>query len=474
MYVLRRACQNDLDACRKLWADRSGWAARRDLCLPICQLTDAECAAAEVLVLSAEDCVVAAVAVIDQTPGAGWSSTQTQQEAIGLALMVTSPFQRTTSLSRLLVRWAADRAARTEREHVRAAVSCEGLAGHFQTRHGWERTGTHTRNSSRTALLQRPAAYDNQIRAILDDQTAQIPDLNDTLTARELIGAATPPHRPPTPGSKNRPSRASGAEGLYVREAPQPTDPPLPPTDQHTAAEMTPPTVKNLGLPRIPRSKRLTGAEAEKFADQVVHAYLVRRAPTPLISHATGRSGSAIRNVLRRRDVTLRSNGFPRPVVTPKPEAQPRKPHESAIQAVSYTACGKSVAWTSDHLGVSADAVRVRLRQAWRWLGGTGPVSRTRLIRLAVQASLIDAPPDPGVRPTDIGANHLAILHGSARGMDESHIADATQFTRSQVTRMLAALRKQFGAKNAPHLIYLASSLIDSTAADYAEPGIRS
>ncbi|MEV1042358.1 hypothetical protein AB0J01_37950 [Streptomyces sp. NPDC050204] len=472
MYVLRRARRDDLDACKKLWADRSAWAARRHFRLPVSQLTDAECAAAEVLVLTAEDCVIAAVAVIDQTPGAGWSPERTQQEAVGLALMVTSPAQKTNSLSLLLIRWAVDFAARTGREHVRAAVSSEYLAQHLRTRQGWEWAGTHTRNSTRTALLQHPAAHDNQIRTLIDDRTAQVPGLSDSLTARELIGAATSPHRPPTPRSTDRPTNTFDPEGLHVREVPQPTEQLLASADQHTAAENTPPTMESLGLPCIPRSKRLVGAEAEKFADRVVHAYLVLKASTPLIAEATGRSVNAIRNTLLRRGVTLRTEGFPRPVVTPKPEAQPRKPHESAIQAVRYTALGNSGKWISNRLGVSSSTVDVWLRQTWRWLGGTGPLSRTGLVRLAVQAELIDAPPDPGVRPADTDPQHLTVLHCIARGMTGAEIADATAITRYQT--QLTQLRRQFGAENAAHLVYLASSLITDTAADYTDAGTRS
>lgn len=84
--------------------------------------------------LSADDRVVAAVAVIDQISGPGWTDTERRQEAVGLGAVVTDPLYPSVPLSWALACWAADRAARTEREWVRPGSRAPPSAWHFTGR----------------------------------------------------------------------------------------------------------------------------------------------------------------------------------------------------------------------------------------------------------------------------------------------------------------------------------------------------
>ncbi|WP_406004571.1 helix-turn-helix domain-containing protein [Streptomyces sp. NBC_00987] len=67
-----------------------------------------------------------------------------------------------------------------------------------------------------------------------------------------------------------------------------------------------PPTESHLGLPRIPKGKRLTGLAAEAFARDVERAYLVHRATIREICSATGRSHCTIHRILKLCNVKMR------------------------------------------------------------------------------------------------------------------------------------------------------------------------
>lgn len=68
------------------------------------------------------------------------------------------------------------------------------------------------------------------------------------------------------------------------------------------------PDATPLGLPKIPRGKRLKGEKAEAFRDQVVKTYA--RASIRDICEETGRSYGSIHRLLKRSGVTFRPRGF--------------------------------------------------------------------------------------------------------------------------------------------------------------------
>jgi hypothetical protein len=81
----------------------------------------------------------------------------------------------------------------------------------------------------------------------------------------------------------------------------------------HAAAATTPspessPPPGRLDLPFIPTGRKLTGAEREKFAKQVVTAYRTtgRKVTIREICEATNRSAGAIHTILREAGATKR------------------------------------------------------------------------------------------------------------------------------------------------------------------------
>ncbi|MGW1895407.1 helix-turn-helix domain-containing protein [Streptomyces sp. NPDC002004] len=85
-------------------------------------------------------------------------------------------------------------------------------------------------------------------------------------------------------------------------------------------------TAQNLELPRIPKGKQLRGEDAERFADKVEDAYVVRGATIRSICAASGRSYGTIQRILSDRGVAMRSKGRRRPAAVAVPSGPPRWP----------------------------------------------------------------------------------------------------------------------------------------------------
>ncbi len=67
--------------------------------------------------------------------------------------------------------------------------------------------------------------------------------------------------------------------------------------------------LRDLGVPKMPKGKRLTPSQKEKLGTAAERAYLERKASIAEISEASGRSYDSIRRLLIDRGVPLRPRG---------------------------------------------------------------------------------------------------------------------------------------------------------------------
>jgi hypothetical protein len=70
------------------------------------------------------------------------------------------------------------------------------------------------------------------------------------------------------------------------------------------------PRTRHLDLPRIPKRRRLTGAERDDLRQKIATAYIDDMATIDEISHATGRAYGTVHQLLTEAAVPLRPVGF--------------------------------------------------------------------------------------------------------------------------------------------------------------------